>query len=936
MKKTIEIIHRPLGDRHPYEHTADERNPRVPFADQRVEIGFLTRPINAVKRASITFWINDEKNEQETKDAVCIGSQSDDVVYTEDGHLSEAAARAGLILGVDNWQGNIPEFPPGTKVSYQVTVETVSDSTQSQIYKYTVRKKITLQRVTNIYQGKDTLILELENPEEKVKGYIFFQATGDSHLKIVAGHGSYMGMKNLKQIIPNTAENSLPNISLESASIQINLNPLHIKLIYEDESVFKGLFAPQLIVGDNEKIESVILSFDSPQDEGFYGFGERFNALNQRGEKLDVRVYEQYKNHGLRTYMPMPLFVSSCGYGLLLNSLRLSVFDLAQENPERWTLEAEFGDEDRITLDVLPGKPAKLFEIVGRLNALTGRPILPPDWAFGLWMSSNEWNTQARVEEIVKQSQENGIPASVIVLEAWSDENTFYIWNDARYTPKPGAERLSYADFEFPPDGMWPDPKGMIEKLHQQGIRVLLWQIPILKKNEEDHAQLSNDKAHMLEKGYCVNTEENVPYTVRPFWFREGLLMDFTNRQGVDWWMNKREYLLDELGIDGFKTDGGEHIWGRDLLFSDGRRGDEVWNEYPNLYAGAYFEFAKKYKPDGITFSRAGYTGAQAFPCHWAGDENSTWEAFQRSIFAGLNAGISGVAFWGWDFAGFSGEIPTAELYLRATAMATFSPIMQYHSEFNHHQQPSNDRTPWSIAERTESADVLPVFRFFTHLRMNLMPYILHTARSASNTGIPMMRALCLAYPEDEGVDSYPYQYMFGESLLVAPITEPDIAQVEVYLPEGDWYSFWDGKFFKGGMAYKLSTTLEQIPVFVRANSLVPLNLNEEFQLGESVGDQEVPREKNCFKFYPGKKGSYTWFDETRQEDIDFTWEQTAVDEFVLHVPILSSSSYIILPDGFSFVEKSSQNRLGQKELGLPENSQQEVEVFAYREKEIE
>lgn len=298
----------------------------------------------------------------------------------------------------------------------------------------------------------------------------------------------------------------------------------------------------------------------------------------------------------------------------------------------------------------------------------------------------------------------------------------------------------------------------MIADLHNHGLHVLLWQIPALKANE-DHNQMAWDREYMLEKGYCVKHADGSPYHIRPFWIRDGLLMDFPHPQGVDWWMEKRRYLLSGLGIDGFKTDGGEHIWGRDMLFADGRESEEIWNEYPNLYAGAYFRYAREHKPNAITFSRAGFTGAQAFLCHWAGDENSTWEAFQHSILAGLNAGISGIAFWGWDFAGFSGEIPTAELYLRAAAMATFCPIMRYHSEYNHHRQPSNDRTPWNIAEHTQNPEVITIFCYFAKLRMNWLPYILQTARDSASTGLPMMRALALVYPGDDMASLYPYQY---------------------------------------------------------------------------------------------------------------------------------------------------------------------------------
>ena len=158
-----------------------------------------------------------------------------------------------------------------------------------------------------------------------------------------------------------------------------------------------------------------------------------------------------------------------------------------------------------------------------------------------------------------------------------------------------------------------------------------------------------------------------------------------------------------------------------------------------------------------MTFSRAGFTGAGRAPCHWAGDEDSTWEAFRASITAGLTAGASGVPFWGWDLAGFSGEIPSVELYLRATAMAALCPIMQYHSEFNHDRTPSNDRTPWNIAERHGDDRAIDLYRRFAVLRERLIPYLVAAAERTVASGMPLMRALCFDHPDDPTIWDAPH-----------------------------------------------------------------------------------------------------------------------------------------------------------------------------------
>jgi alpha-glucosidase (family GH31 glycosyl hydrolase) len=312
-----------------------------------------------------------------------------------------------------------------------------------------------------------------------------------------------------------------------------------------------------------------------------------------------------------------------------------------------------------------------------------------------------------------------------------------------------------------------------------------------------------------------VNEADGTPYRNRGWWFPGGLLPDWTNPETRRWWTAKRRYLLDELGIDGFKTDGGEHAWGDELRYHDGTRGATTNNLYPNLYAATYHDLIRSTGTDGITFSRAGFTGAGTVPCHWAGDEDSTWEAFRASITAGLTAGVSGVPFWGWDIAGFSGDIPTVELWVRATAMAALCPIMQYHAEYNHGRTPSNDRTPWNLAERHGDDRAITVYRHYAQVRERLLPYIREQADLTVATGIPLMRPLFIDHSRPE-VWAHPYQYMFGDDLLVAPVCWEATDQLDVYLPPGDWVDVWTGLTVAGGRTIVRPTPMDLIPVYAR------------------------------------------------------------------------------------------------------------------------
>jgi len=570
---------------------------------------------------------------------------------------------------------------------------------------------------------------------------------------------------------------------------------------------------------DGQRARRVRVTFSCAPDEAFFGFGERFNALNQRGEILDIRCYEQYKNQGKRAYLPIPFMLSSAGYGLIVESDRWMQFDLAATRPDRWMLEADLGPDERLTLRWLTGDSP--LDIIAQFTRLTGPASLPPAWAFGLWMSSNEWNSQERVLREVQQSLAHEIVPSVVVIEAWSDETTFYIWNDAAYDPRPGDQAPRYEDFTFPAEGKWPDPKALVNWLHNHDIRLVLWQIPVLKAIEGPHPQHDADRAYFEQQGFGVHEADGSLYTVRPLWFRGSYLWDVTNPAAREWWLQKRAYLLEDLAIDGFKTDGGEHLWGSDTRFHDGRRGDELVNVYPQLYAEAYYQLAtEKRSGDALTFSRAGFVGAQRSPAHWAGDENSTWDAFRHSILAGLSAGISGIPFWTWDLGGFSGELPSAELYLRSAAMAVFSPLMQYHSEFNHHREPCRDRTPWNMQIQTGDERIIPTFRAFVELRHRLMPYLWQEAQHAASAGEPMMRALAL-WDRQAPL----YHYFFGRDLLVCPVVEPGVEVWPVALPHGDWLDFWTGERFAGPQTIEVAAPLDRIPVFVRAEAALPVAL---------------------------------------------------------------------------------------------------------------
>lgn len=549
------------------------------------------------------------------------------------------------------------------------------------------------------------------------------------------------------------------------------------------------------------------------------GFGERFHSVDQRGQYVDAVVYEEYKGQGHRTYLPAPFaMIIGSDYGFFINSSTPSRYDVGVTIPDLLQIEVDISREQ--TNCEIKGYVGHAASILHQYMSEFALPKAPPNWIYKLWASSNEWNTQARVEMEIQASVVSEIEIGVVVIEAWADESTFTVFRDGEYSPNDGSKGLRAGDILYPKDGAWPDPKAMIDELHAKNMKLVLWQIPVIQNKGEPGSQLGAMWSHAIENNLVIKDGAGNPYRVRGFWFRGALMPDLTDAHVRHWWADLHRYLVTEMEVDGFKTDGGEHAWGADLRYLDGRSGLEKNNLFSVAYTQTFHELFQSSNKEGITFSRAGFAGSSSYPTFWAGDEDSTWDAYRASVRAGITASASGIFFWGWDIGGFSGDLPTSELYLRGAAMATFCPIMQFHSEFNHHRTPSNDRSPWNIAEQTGDANVVPIFRQLTEVRNSLLPYLEAEGIEAIRTGRPLMAGLFFDYAQDAEIWNAPYQYMLGRDLLIAPVTEPGVSTWKVYLPEGNWIDFWTREEHQGSIWVEVEVPLNRIPVFVKAEAI--------------------------------------------------------------------------------------------------------------------
>ncbi len=778
------ILHQPYGIDDPYKQLPTERFPRDPTPGDAVQIGFKAPP--------------------ETSHAW--------VVLTADSEQRQVQAQA---ITEGYWLAQLGHLPSG-RYHYRIEVQIKADKEISEDFEFEVGRWVHVTGLNRLDVWSHGVELTLDTTEGTVQHLLSFPLSGVCRSELFIGEaGRTANMTGL----PCEVRHGETQIHIASAGISLTIDRTTLKMTATlpglERTYFRGTLKGHWLKDTAGRVSHLTTSFDIRSDEWLYGLGERFTDANRLGRKWDVRVYEEYKEQAERTYIPVPLLLSNRCYGVWLQADEPSSFDLTGERCE-------------ITLDKLPAEQSSLplylfvgdkpYDITASFTRLTGDICIPPKWAFGPWMSANTWNSQARAKAAVTRTLAESVPATVLVIEAWSDESTFYVFNDAEYDLKPDGEAHKLNDFRF--KGRWPDPKALIDYCHEHAIRVLLWQIPVLKKPDNTNAQHEIDQAYALEKGYVIRNADGSPYRNKGWWFTDALVLDFTNPEAGEWWFNKRHYLFEDLGIDGLKTDGGEHLWGRDLLAFDGRRGQELFNAYPNLYVGAYHDFVQQAtEGNGLTFSRAGFTGAQRYPSHWAGDENSTWSAYKNSIRAGLSASVSGISVWGWDIAGFSGEIPTVELYLRSAAMACFCPIMQYHSEL-HGASENRDRSPWNIAERHDDTRALSLYRDFAQLRMKLLDYFYDEAQALSAEGLPLMRYPALEYPEaHDFLAGDPFAYLFGRDLLVAPVVEKGAATRQVHLPPNTWVDLWSGTRFDGNRIVSVPAPLERIPVFVKAES---------------------------------------------------------------------------------------------------------------------
>ena len=511
--------------------------------------------------------------------------------------------------------------------------------------------------------------------------------------------------------------------------------------------------------------------------ELIYGLGERFGPLVKNGQSVDVWNADGGTSSE-QAYKNVPFYLSNRGYGVLVNDPGHVSYEIGSETVER----VQFS---------VPGEVLEYFVIAGpspkdvitRYTALTGRPPVVPAWSYGLWLSTSFTTDydEATVTSFIDEMATRELPVSVFHFDCF--------W----------MREFNWCDFEWDPR-TFPDPEGMLSRLHERDLRVCVWINPYI-------GQRSPLFAEAAAQGYLVTRPDGSVWQW-DLWQAGMGLVDFTNPDATAWYQDHLRRLMRQ-GVDCFKTDFGERI-PLEVDYFDGSDPSRMHNLYAHLYNKAVHEVLVEERGEGeaVLFARSGTAGGQTMPVHWGGDSTSTFPSMAETLRGGLSLAMSGFAFWSHDIGGFEGT-PDPGVFKRWTAFGLLGSHSRFHGSKSY-------RVPWAFDE-----EAVEVTRIFTQLKMRLMPYLFQAGLDATRTGVPLMRPMALEFPDDPAVAYLDRQYMLGGDLLVAPVFTAS-GEVEFYLPAGTWTSLFTGKSVEGGRWVRETHGFTTLPLYARPGAVLP------------------------------------------------------------------------------------------------------------------
>ena len=509
--------------------------------------------------------------------------------------------------------------------------------------------------------------------------------------------------------------------------------------------------------------------------EMIYGLGEQFGPFVKNGQSIDMWNEDGGTSSEL-AYKNVPFYLSNRGYGIFVNHPERVSFEIGTERVEKTAFSVP-GEG----LDFYYFGGGTMKKALSLYTELTGKPALPPAWSFGLWLSTSFVTNydETTVMSTIEAMEKEGIPISVFHFDCFWMQG--YHWCNFLWDKE-----------------VFPDARGMLSRIHDKGIKVCVWINPYI-------AQASELFAEGVEKGYFLH-KENGDVWQWDKWQAGMAIVDFTNPEAKAWYQEKLTALL-EMGVDCFKTDFGERIPDENVRYFDGSDPKKMHNFYSYLYNETVFETIKRVKgeEDAVVFARSGTSGGQKFPVHWGGDCFAKYESMAESLRGGLSLMMSGYGYWSHDIGGFE-DTSTPDVYKRWVAFGLLSSHSRLHGS-------SSYRVPWLYDD-----EATKVLRHFVLVKQKLLPYLLEKAKENHDTGIPLVRAMVLEFPEDPVCGFLDRQYMLGDRYLVAPVMD-ETGEVTYYLPQGQWKNYFTGETRQGALWITETVDYFTIPLWEKVTS---------------------------------------------------------------------------------------------------------------------
>jgi alpha-D-xyloside xylohydrolase len=585
----------------------------------------------------------------------------------------------------------------------------------------------------------------------------------------------------------------------------------------------------------------VVTVFNSPADESLFGLGQaQDGVVNRKGATRRLS--------NANTDISIPLLVSNKGYGVLWDNYSISNFDGTVSSRTKYSYQSEAGD----MVDYYFFYGPTIDRVIALYRVATGQAPMFPKWAYGLFQSKDAYQSQVELLSVKDGYRNNNIPLDVIVQDwnYWSP----YVWGS-----------------HFMNETRYPDPKGLVSQLHGANLHTMIsiWPLYETKATASKAGELDNYNA--LDAIGALLPSSGTHHFYDTFNAQARKLV----------YQQSYDRLLGAYGWDAVWADNTEPQPYPDPVNVHAAttaigKGAFYINAYPLEHNRALYEGWRSVGPSTkrvYILTRSAFAGQQRFGAAcWSGDINCDFPTFVRQVPAGLDYAISGMPYWTTDIGGYFGHSlnwstpANNELFTRWFEFGAFCPIFRVHGGGARELYGNQ----WSAETK---ANLLK----FDNLRYRLMPYIYSLAWKVTNEGYTIMRHLVFDYQNDTNVFNIKDQFLFGPAFLVNPVTSAGATSRSIYLPAGSWYDFWTGTPIMGGATTMGSAPLSQIPVYVKAGSIVPMGPNIQYAT-QSIDPLEI-------RIYKGKDGSFTLYEDEgdtynyesgKYAQITLTWSESA------------------------------------------------------------